>query len=95
MRWRAVTARLRAAQGEANGAVKAWQDAVARSRHLAALPHLFGPNTRSTLARLLHGLGHALKARGSPHLAEEAFAESRSFRQAVGLPPLDLNEPTL
>ncbi len=87
MRWWAVTARLRAVEG--------WQEAVSRCRHLAALPHVSGSGTQNTLARMLHGLGQALKAQGSASLAEEAFAESRSLRQTVGLPPLDLNEPTL
>jgi hypothetical protein len=95
VRWWAVTARLRAAQGDANGAVGGWQEAVARSRHLAALPQVSGPYTQSALARMLHGLGHALTAQGSLYLADEAFAESRSLRQAVGLPPFDRNEPTL
>jgi hypothetical protein len=94
-RWWVVTARLRAAQGDANSAVEGWQEAVARSRHLAALPWVAGPNTQSALARTLHGLGHALTEQGPPYLAEEAFAESRSLRQAVGLPPFALNEPTL
>jgi hypothetical protein len=95
VRWWAVTARLRAAQGDANGAVEGWQEAVARSRHVAALPQVYGPYNQSALARMLHGLGHTLTAQGSPYLADEAFAESRSLRQGVGLPPFDRNEPTL
>lgn len=95
VRWWAVTARLRAAQGDANSAVEGWREAVARSRHLAALPQVCGPNTQSALARMLHGLGHALTAEGSLQLAEEAFAESRSLRQTTGLPPFAPNEPTL
>jgi hypothetical protein len=95
VRWWAVTARLRAAQGDAHGAVQGWQEAVERGRHLAALPQVSGPYTQSTLARMLHGLGHAWTARGSPYLADEAFAESWSLRQAVGLPPFDRIEPTL
>jgi hypothetical protein len=93
--WWAVTARLRAAQGDAKGAAEGWQEAVARSRHLAALPQVSGPKAQSAVARMLHGLGHALMAQGSHYLAEEALAESRSLRQAVGLPPFDVNEPTL
>src|SRR5262249_11965147 len=34
-RWWAVSARLRAARGDARGAARAWQEAVARGRHVA------------------------------------------------------------
>jgi hypothetical protein len=91
----AVTARLRAAQGDGRGAVECWQEAVVRGRHLATLPHVSSPYTRSALARMLHGLGHAFTAEGSSHLADEAFAESRALRQSDGLAPFDLNEPTI
>ncbi len=93
--WWAVTARLRAARGDTNGAVEGWQEAVARSRHLAALPQVSGPYAQSGLALMLHDLGHALTAQGSPYLADEAFAESRSLRQAVGLPPFHRSSATL
>jgi hypothetical protein len=93
--WWAVTARLRAAQGDANGAVAARQEAAARARHLAALLQVAGPYTQSALARALLGLGHALASLGPAPRAEEAFAESRSLRQAAGLPPFDQNAPTL
>lgn len=94
-RWWAVTARLRGAQGDAKGAAEGWQEAVARSRHVAALPQVSGPKAQSAVARMLHGLGHALMAQGSHYFADEALTESRSLRQAVGLPPFDVNEPTL
>jgi tetratricopeptide (TPR) repeat protein len=93
-RWWAITARLRAAQGDGGGAVEAWEEAAGRVRHVAQLPQAAGPYARSALARALHGLGHALTAQGSD-LAEEALAESRSLRQAVGLPPFAPDEPTL
>jgi tetratricopeptide (TPR) repeat protein len=94
-RWWAITARLRAAQGDGGRAVEAWQEAVDRLRHLAQLPQASGPYAQSALARALHGLGHALAAQGPPDPAAEALAESRSLRQAVGLPPFAADEPTL
>ena len=94
-RWWAITARLRTAQGDPKSAVKAWQEAVARSRYLTALPQASGPFLQSALARTLHGLGHALTAESSPELAEAAFGKSRSLRQAVGLPPFTPDEPSL
>jgi tetratricopeptide (TPR) repeat protein len=95
VRWWAVTARLRGVQGDTHSAVEGWQEAVACSRHVAALPQVSGPHAQSALARTLQGLGHALTALGLPYLAEEAFTESRSLRQAVGLSPFGPNEPTL
>lgn len=94
-RWWAVSARLRAAQGHHQAAADAWQEAVARLRHVVGLPHIGGPYAPSALARTLRGLGHALTDLGSTHLAEQVFAESRQLRESVGLPPFAADEPTL
>jgi hypothetical protein len=95
VRWWAVTARLRGGTGDVGGAVEGWREAVALGRHVAALPQVAGPHVQSALARMLLDLGRSLATQGSPHLAEEAFAESRSLRQAVGLSPFGPDEPTL
>jgi hypothetical protein len=90
--WWAATARLRAYQGDQEGAVAAWEETLRRRRQIADLPHVPERAIRQSLASGLHELGRAQAALGRPYLADEAFAESRALRQALGLPPWDPSE---
>ncbi|HZT83373.1 MAG TPA: hypothetical protein VFA26_24290 [Gemmataceae bacterium] len=87
-RWWAVRAGLLARRGDGQGAAAAWREAVTRCRHVDARPQAAGPHTRNPLARTLHHLGRRLAANGDL-AAEAAFAESRSCREMIGLPPFD------
>jgi len=85
--WWSATARLRSKRGDKPGAAAAWREVVARRRINAELPQLEGPYKHNSLAIALRDLGRALQDLDAP-LAEEAFAESRSLRRGIGLPPL-------
>ena len=85
--WWSATARLRSKRGDKPGAAAAWREAVARRRIIAELPQLEGPYKHNSLAVALRDLGKALQDLDAP-LAEESFAESRSLRGVIGLPPL-------
>jgi hypothetical protein len=86
--WWSVSAELRAARGDAQGAEEARAQAVERMRHVAALPQVTGPYTRAGLAEMLQDYGRALLANGRQREADEIFAESRGIRKALGLPAL-------
>ena len=85
--WWSAKARLQSQRGDASGAEAAWREAVTRRRIIAELPQLEGPYKHNFLAIVLGDLGRALEATSDP-LAGETFAESRSIRAAIGLPPL-------
>jgi hypothetical protein len=85
--WWTATARLRALRGDKDGAVVAWQEAIERRRVVSFLPQLEGPYKHNTLAVALWDFGKYQQEIGDP-LASESLEESRSIRQAIGLPPL-------
>jgi tetratricopeptide (TPR) repeat protein len=86
--WCATSARLWAKQGDAVGAVAAWQGAVARRRLIAGRSAPTDPYPHNELAIALRHLGRALREIGVP-AAAASFAESRTIRRAIGLPPLE------
>ncbi len=84
--WWETTAQARRMRGDAQGAIAALREAVDRSRHVARLPQLDGPYKYQWLSDALCNLSHALDETGEAVLAVEALAESKSIRQAIGLP---------
>ncbi|MBI2302255.1 MAG: hypothetical protein HYU66_25410 [Armatimonadetes bacterium] len=87
-RWWSVKARILAEQGDWSGAARAWTEAVAGRRHVAALPQVEQPYATNALAETLWAFGQALCSAGCPTEAAEPLAESRAIRERIGLPPL-------
>lgn len=83
--WWSVTAEIRTRQGDSLGAEEARAAAVSRWRHVAALPQVSGPYTQSELADALQSYAQTLVASAKHNEAEEALAESRQIRTAIGL----------
>jgi tetratricopeptide (TPR) repeat protein len=84
--WWEVTARVRANQGDLDGACHAWAEAVRIRRHVASLPHVEGPYALAALARALAGSGEAMEAAGDLENAQAALTEAERIRSELGLP---------
>ncbi len=89
-RWWSVTARLRAAREDHEGAAKAWDEALSASRHVASLPHAESVYTKVAVADVLKGLAGALSACGRADHASAAIAERKAILTAVGVPEDDV-----
>jgi tetratricopeptide (TPR) repeat protein len=89
-RWWCVTARLRAAREDHEGAVKAWNAALSASRHVASLPHAESVYTKVAVADMLKGLAGALSACGRADHASAAIAERKAILKGVGVPENDV-----
>ncbi|MCL4178404.1 MAG: hypothetical protein KJ072_11770 [Verrucomicrobia bacterium] len=78
-----VQAVILAARGDANGAVKAWQEAVANRRALAEVMRPRNPRAAMALAKALESLGDALAAIGRVQDARSSHVEARELRRRV------------
>jgi hypothetical protein len=84
-RWWSAKAGLQARQGDWNGAIQAWNNAVTCRRYVAGLPHATGPYAQNALAETLAASGQALVAAGNREAAERLLAESYAIRQRIGV----------
>ena len=78
-------ARIAMKRGDPRGAIQLWQLALARERHVAALPQVEQPYARAALAEALRDYAGALKEGGDEAAAGAALAEADSIRREMGL----------
>lgn len=78
-------ARIAMKRGDPRGAIQLWQFAVARERHVAALPQVEQPYARAALAEALRDYAGALKESGDEAASKLALAEADSIRREIGL----------
>ena len=86
--WWEVTARIRTLQEDYLGAAAAYGIAVNFRRIVSQAPQLEGPYKFNSLAIALHRHALALLAANDVAGATQAFKESRSIRERIGLPPI-------
>jgi tetratricopeptide (TPR) repeat protein len=86
-RWWLVTAMLRNASDDLDGAVAAWQNAVAKCKEVASMPHTATLHSRISVAYMLAGLAGALQANGRSQEADEVNAERNALVRSFRLPP--------
>ncbi len=86
--WWATKAQLHAQRQQWLEAVTCKRESVERRRIISQLPQLEGPYKHNGLAKALNDLGKALH-QIEDDSASQCFAESRSIRHSIGLPPFD------
>jgi hypothetical protein len=90
-RWWSVRGKIDTHHGNLADAADDFAKAVEWHRKVIAVEETTGPYIRNALAGALSNYGRALCAAGNPYDAWEAFAESRTIREQLGLPPLSEN----
>ena len=85
-RWWVATGRLRTARRDFVGAVQAWQEAVALSKHVNSLPQCADVYTASGVAHMLQGLADALTKAGNLQGAQNAAAERSELLELLSVP---------
>jgi tetratricopeptide (TPR) repeat protein len=83
--WWSVLAQLRSKYDDHDGAIVAWQKAVATAKHVASLPHADNVHTKAAVANLLRGLADALMLCGRPDDASAAFDERNAILYNIGM----------
>jgi tetratricopeptide (TPR) repeat protein len=81
-----VTGDLRSAQQDWDGAIAAWNEAVAKARHVASLPHAHDVYADIGLAYYLRGLAAALAASSRAEDARRAGDEREGILRRRGVP---------
>jgi hypothetical protein len=85
-RWWRVTAILRNACDDMQGAVAAWREGVSAAKHVATLPQCQDVYVHAAVADMLTGLATALTAVGREKDAQAALAERKTILTNLGLP---------
>lgn len=84
-KWWSITAKLRGASDDRDGAVAAWREAVSIGKHVS-LPHAESVYTKVMVADMLRGLADALFAYDRLDDAASAVEERKEILRSVGLP---------
>jgi tetratricopeptide (TPR) repeat protein len=83
----AIRGALRAMQGDVAGATESWQEAVARARHVASLPHVNNVYTKAALARMLERAAGSLAECGANAPTGGMRQEAERIWASLHLPP--------
>jgi tetratricopeptide (TPR) repeat protein len=85
-RWWSVTAQLKSHGNDIDGTIAAWEQAVRRSKGVAALPHAQDVFSQAVVAQMLAGFARALRAADRADDAARAVSQRRELLARIGIP---------